>query len=380
MRADCPHCETRYNLPDKYSGKKLRCKECGKPFEASGTVDLPEEDMEFVSAEAIDEEIASEETVDMAPDSADAEEASLPGPPSAPPGPSRRPSKPAAMKSRKKTGPREKETDSPRRSKAKKTGAGKGFAIAAGLAALGLAAAGFFSLQYFGAEETNAILQDQVKTLKDDRKSLNGKLADASSRAESLAATVGELRDEEFLYRDDFINPILEDRWDMDGGKMRTRKGRLEFKSDKSANLLCKVGIPSDAVIEFDCMIKPLEPGGRLSDLSFLVRAETGVPVRSGYFIGYGSEGNTCNKIFRDGKEVSRVEASPLVPGKKWHIRLVTEGGHIRLYARKGDNAAETLEMEFKDPDPLVGEGNRFFGFYTWQSLVTVDNLRVRKP
>lgn len=31
----CPNCQTRYNLPDKFRGKKLKCKSCGKPFAAS---------------------------------------------------------------------------------------------------------------------------------------------------------------------------------------------------------------------------------------------------------------------------------------------------------------------------------------------------------
>lgn len=31
----CPNCQTRYNLPDKFQGKKVKCKSCGKPFAAS---------------------------------------------------------------------------------------------------------------------------------------------------------------------------------------------------------------------------------------------------------------------------------------------------------------------------------------------------------
>jgi len=31
----CPNCQTRYNLPPKFEGKKVKCKSCGKPFSAS---------------------------------------------------------------------------------------------------------------------------------------------------------------------------------------------------------------------------------------------------------------------------------------------------------------------------------------------------------
>ena len=31
----CPNCQTRYNLPLKFEGKKVKCKSCGKPFSAS---------------------------------------------------------------------------------------------------------------------------------------------------------------------------------------------------------------------------------------------------------------------------------------------------------------------------------------------------------
>lgn len=31
----CPNCQTRYNLPPQFEGKKVKCKSCGKPFSAS---------------------------------------------------------------------------------------------------------------------------------------------------------------------------------------------------------------------------------------------------------------------------------------------------------------------------------------------------------
>lgn len=31
----CPNCQTRYNLPQNFQGKKVKCKSCGKPFAAS---------------------------------------------------------------------------------------------------------------------------------------------------------------------------------------------------------------------------------------------------------------------------------------------------------------------------------------------------------
>ncbi len=31
----CPNCQTRYNLPEKFRGKKIKCKSCGKPFAAT---------------------------------------------------------------------------------------------------------------------------------------------------------------------------------------------------------------------------------------------------------------------------------------------------------------------------------------------------------
>ncbi|QEG22526.1 RDD family protein [Mariniblastus fucicola] len=31
----CPNCQTRYNLPEKFQGKKIKCKSCGKPFSAT---------------------------------------------------------------------------------------------------------------------------------------------------------------------------------------------------------------------------------------------------------------------------------------------------------------------------------------------------------
>ncbi len=31
----CPYCQTQYNLPQKFQGKKVKCKSCGKPFSAT---------------------------------------------------------------------------------------------------------------------------------------------------------------------------------------------------------------------------------------------------------------------------------------------------------------------------------------------------------
>ena len=35
LNVACPNCQTRYNLPEKFAGKKVKCKSCGKPFSAS---------------------------------------------------------------------------------------------------------------------------------------------------------------------------------------------------------------------------------------------------------------------------------------------------------------------------------------------------------
>jgi predicted Zn finger-like uncharacterized protein len=35
LNVACPSCQTRYNLPEKFAGKKVKCKTCGKPFAAT---------------------------------------------------------------------------------------------------------------------------------------------------------------------------------------------------------------------------------------------------------------------------------------------------------------------------------------------------------
>ena len=35
LNVSCPNCQTRYKLPDKFKGKKLKCKSCNKPFAAT---------------------------------------------------------------------------------------------------------------------------------------------------------------------------------------------------------------------------------------------------------------------------------------------------------------------------------------------------------
>jgi predicted Zn finger-like uncharacterized protein len=35
LNVACPSCQTRYNLPEKFAGKKVKCKSCGKPFAAT---------------------------------------------------------------------------------------------------------------------------------------------------------------------------------------------------------------------------------------------------------------------------------------------------------------------------------------------------------
>jgi hypothetical protein len=61
----------------------------------------------------------------------------------------------------------------------------------------------------------------------------------------------------------------------------------------------------------------------------------------------------------------------PVVPGKRYHVRIERKGSVIQAWAD------DHLLASMDDSDPLEGRGHDHFAFNNWQSDLTLDNLKI---
>ena len=159
---------------------------------------------------------------------------------------------------------------------------------------------------------------------------------------------------------DDFERPALSPNWKTLQGKWTVKDGRL--RSSGTSFLGCATKMKAPVRIEFDGRQK--DP----CDLSSFWGTAHGT-YQDGYFIGFGANSNTRNKILKMGEEVVGTNKGPLIVANRWHhviaqvlptkVQLIVDG---------------KLVLDYVDPAPVKAADTA--GIITWYDA-EIDNLRI---
>jgi len=170
--------------------------------------------------------------------------------------------------------------------------------------------------------------------------------------------------DWKLAYADDFERADIGTRWRVGSGSWKIVGGLLV--SGGGIDFLAYAeALPAPLRIEYDTRVTGTN-GGDLSSFWLKDPANYG----SGYLIGFGSNGNTCNKVLIDGAQVTEQERPLVTPGK-WHhvIAQILPDGRVQLIVD------DQLSINFSGPKP-PGE-LRFPGLWCWGTQGAFDNVRI---
>ncbi|MFN2351302.1 MAG: hypothetical protein ABR497_05095, partial [Kiritimatiellia bacterium] len=224
-----------------------------------------------------------------------------------------------------------------------------------------------------GRGQMRAIHPDYFKTVKGFVDTYQAPAGDATRLAP--AAEAGW----ELVFSDDFRREALGADWEIAGGIWEVEAGALRGAGAVATTR----GFPADGSmafqrLEFEAMADvpeaALNDPQAISDLSAVLHGRAGSDdfLQSGYFFQFGWKFNTRTRISKLGKPIV-ADDNPetlIVPGKKHHMAMVNDNGHLRLYV---DDA---LVIAARDPQPLLGGGNDRVGLYFYMP-VKVFNVRV---
>lgn len=170
--------------------------------------------------------------------------------------------------------------------------------------------------------------------------------------------------DWKLIYSDDFERDALGARWRVGNGSWKINGGIL--MNGGSVDFLAYAeALPLPVRIEYDTRVTG-ETGGDLSAFWLKDPASYG----SGYMMGFGSNGNTCNKVMVDGAEVAHGERPLVAPGK-WHhvIAQILSDGRVQLIVD------DQLSINYQGTPPSVEP--RFPGLWCWGTQGAFDKVRV---
>ena len=164
------------------------------------------------------------------------------------------------------------------------------------------------------------------------------------------------------VYGDDFDRANFGNRWRVGSGNWET-KGGLAYSSGVA--FLCYAEkLPAPVRIEYDARVVG-QVGGDLSACWLADPAQH----TSGYLVGFGSNGNTCNKVLINGEQVTTAERPVVTPGK-WHhvIAQVLGEGRVQLIVD------DQLSIDYAGNPPGEPE---FPGLWSWNSDGVFSKVRV---
>jgi len=168
-------------------------------------------------------------------------------------------------------------------------------------------------------------------------------------------------------FSENFDRDRLGNRWQTLEGAWRISDGWL---TGKEGQILYSLRFPGPQRIEYDARSAELSAVGdhRISDLTALLAAnEAG--YKGGYFVGFGSENNTCSKILVLGEEVARYDTR-IEPFKTHHVVCQWDGETLTQMI---DGKVVCQE---KPDKRLTGTLHQMIGFYMWENGY-VDNVKV---
>ncbi|MHC4871070.1 MAG: zinc-ribbon domain-containing protein [Planctomycetota bacterium] len=414
MQIECPECSTSYELPDEYVGKKLKCKKCESVFEVEAEEEIAEvaETPEEEPGEAIEEGPEEDEVLfdmeeagtempdinnndfeisfeDMPEDEGDGEEpeesddeekaeeeeiaveeetdekpASLPA---------------SVSRRKKKDSGEESSDDDPTEDKPAKKASKVPVIILAVLCILFAGAGGGMGYLWQEAEKKIGSSEDKADSASAKAKAKEKEVKEAKAELDALSSKLSSLKKEKVLFYDGFDTSLINDRWlpNKDTTIEHTPKGRMKIRSKGSAIAFCKTGFKGNVRIEYDAKISPLE-GDKVSDLSFIIAADIAKPMEKGYFFGIGCNGNTKTKVTKKNDAIFLKDGSPVTAGGIYHFRVECVDGGITVYMSDIKNKTPEKAIIELDKARLPPKGY-YFGYYTWNSELLVDRVKVVK-
>jgi hypothetical protein len=167
------------------------------------------------------------------------------------------------------------------------------------------------------------------------------------------------------VYADDFDRPNLGARWRVGSGAWKIR-GHL-LQASGVAFLCYAEKLPAPVRIEYDARVPG--PGGGDLSACWLSQPDD---YKSGYLWGFGSNGNTLNKILIHGEQVAQAD-TPLVAPGRWHhvIAQILPHGRVQLIVD------DQMALDYAGPEP--GEP-KYPGLWAWQSDGIFARVRVLGP
>lgn len=179
-------------------------------------------------------------------------------------------------------------------------------------------------------------------------------------------------------FADDFERRALGDDWHPTSDVYHIEDGALSARGGYNHPLWLRRELPRDAVIEFDCWSRSaagdikveLYGDGRYFDPDKGSYTATGYVAIMG---GWHNSKSILTRLEEHGHDMVERRAPRVQVGRKYHWKLVRRGGRIDWYV---DDMAKPF-LSYDDPEPLEGDGHRFFAVNNWESDTWFDNLVI---
>ena len=168
-------------------------------------------------------------------------------------------------------------------------------------------------------------------------------------------------------FSENFDRDLLGKHWKPLNGSWKISDGWL---TGKEGQILCIFRFPGPQRIEYEARSTELSAVGDhpISDLTALL-AVNEAGYKGGYFVGFGSENNTCSKILVQGEEVARHNTR-ITPFKSHHVICQWDGETLM---QKIDGK---IVYQDKPKAKLSGVLHQMIGFYMWENGF-IDNVKV---
>ncbi len=164
-------------------------------------------------------------------------------------------------------------------------------------------------------------------------------------------------------FSDDFERIAIGKNWKTARGDWSIRDGWLTGSGFSEKEIFCNKTFEGSQRLEFDA--KTAETP---CDLSGFINA-TPDGLRTAYFVGFGSENNTCSKLLIAGSLVKEWP-STITPGKVYH-QVVQRDGNTITHIINGKTV-----MTHQHDQPLTGPEHNKIGLYIF-SLGQFDNVKI---
>ncbi len=165
-------------------------------------------------------------------------------------------------------------------------------------------------------------------------------------------------------FSDDFQRAEPGPEWEVKRGTWTVEEGCLTTRGE--GTIIMTQSFPGLQKIEFEATVMP-NPG--ISDVSPFIQADTN-KTQSGYFLRFGGNYNKDSGIVRKGETVQESKRV-IEAGKTHQVVAEYDGTQVRLTV-DGDVVAA-----FSDNHPLIGDGHDRIGFYTYEGIIKIRNVKV---